>query len=299
MGRGHRLSHLGDGTPRKRRQPNQLLAAQLILADIPQLVEVRLPPRQERGHRARQRVTLPATPLLAALRVDHQRDVPVGDVVLLPLLDDSHAPQLPRQRLDPRALARFLPLGDAGLFVRVDAQGLAQAAELDDVGGEHGVGVAADDVRLLLHEEEGVGVEDEGDGLAAGGAEDARDGCLHERVAAEAGPGDEDVQAREEGGYGGGDLLWVGVWVLGERLGREMVRSVRRRLAHEWMHHEVGRIRFDHSSRCWSAYYMGLVDDVSWGSLSSTASQIMSVSELTMSQPSLALAMAEKYGAPV
>lgn len=77
-------------------------------------------------------------------------------------------------------------------------------------------------------------------------------------------------------------------------------------LAHKWVDHEVGRIRLDDGASAWSADDMRLyakrpINPKTPRKMKRATSEGDAAHHKrhTMSQPSFALAMAEKYGAPV
>lgn len=181
----------GDGAAAESGERKGFGGGQVVLV-VPELVVVGLSVGEEGGQRTGQSVALASGALQASLVVVDKGDLAVGNVVLCALLDDGGAAK-----------------GLGQLFAQlcrvaggVDALCLCQAAELDDVGGQDALGAALDQLRAVLDDEEAVGVDDEGDALFAGFLDDAGAGFLHGLVAAETGPDDDDVQARQHVGDG-------------------------------------------------------------------------------------------------
>lgn len=252
--RGGGGTYPGDGAPAKGRQSHQLVGAEPVpgvrRVVVPQPVEVGLPPGEKGGEGAGEGVALAAAPLPAPAEVVHERGAvvagAVGYVVRGTLLDDGDAAEGAGELLHAvRLLCRWRG-------VIVEAEGVAEALELDDVGRQHGGRVAPDQVRVPLDDLQRVGVEDDGHAALPGGLDDAGDGVVHEGVAAEAGPDDQDVQARQHGDDGRGYLLGVAVLPVRRALLLLLV------LPHEGVHHEVGRVRLDDGSGAGRADYMRL-----------------------------------------
>lgn len=236
-----------DGGATKGCQAKQFFRIQFVTV-VPETIEVGTAPAQEGRDAARQRVALPSAALEAALQIHHHGGLAVADHVLCALLHNGHAAQRLGERLH---LGRGL-LAVPGLLSALNLETLPQPAELNDIGRQDNLfpahkklGVAADDGQR-------IGIQHHGHLLLAGRSEHLGTRLLHERVPAQTWADHEDVQPTEHLNDLSGDLIGVRVG----RRRRAAAGRVRGRLAHQRVHHQVGRVSLDNGAGA------GCADDV-------------------------------------
>lgn len=279
-------------------QAKQLLRIQLV-AVVPEAVEVGAAPAEEGRDAARQRVALASAALEAALQIYHHGGLAVADHVLAALLDNGHAAQRLGERLH---LGRRL-LAVRGLLGALDLEALPQPAELDDVGRQDHLLPAHEKLWVAADDGQRVGVQHHRHLLLAGRGEHLGARLLHERIPAQTRAYHEHMEPAEHLNDLAGDFIGVRV---GRRC-RTAARRLRGRLAHQRMHHQVRRVSLDNGASAGRADDVRLFSEVYPVSHKGFFPPPQFVIENlalprrdhTISQPSLALAMAEKYGAPV
>ena len=251
---------------------SQRLALLQAVVVLPDPVVVRLTVSQQCRQATCEGVTLATGALQATLALGDKCVVAVRDVVLGALLDD---------RDTTKSLGQLgAQLGWVTL-VDINALSLRQTSKLDDVGCENALLAPLNKLRARLSKEQTVSVQHKRNALLLRLLDHLRACVLHQLVATESGANDDDVQARQHVDDFGGD-----------RLGALGLRDILL-LPHNRVHHQIGGVRLDDGGGA------GLADDV--GLRRALAALFLEEREQvsTMSQPSFAEAMAEKYGAPV
>ena len=128
----------------------------------------------------------------------------VRDVIHRTFLDDDHAAEGTTE-LGAHGGVGYWGVTVLGWLGEFDVHGFGEASEFDNVGGEYALLITLDKVRPRLRQVQAVSVKNKGHVLGAGFGDDAGTSFLHERVAAEAGAYNDDVEAGKHVDDRGGD----------------------------------------------------------------------------------------------